>query len=105
MRESESGRRRAGSGAGTPRLRAPPNRADLGDGLGGHGDDAAGGTDADGAGGPGDERAAPGLTGGAGDRDRRVAVLRLIICYSCRRAAESVHDELEAFHSHGDDGG
>ena len=59
--------------AGAPRLLASPNRADLGDGLGGHGDDAVGSTDADGIGWPADERAAPSLTGGAGDRDRRVA--------------------------------
>lgn len=58
---------------GAPRLRAPPNRADLGDDLRGHGDGATGSTDADGIGWPADKRAAPSLTGGAGDRDRRVA--------------------------------
>src|SRR5262249_59999445 len=43
--------------------------ADLGDGLGGHGDNAVGGTDADGTGWPADQRAAPGLAGAGGDGD------------------------------------
>jgi hypothetical protein len=47
--------------------RAPRHRTDLGDGLGGHGYDAIGRTDADGTGWPIRELATPGLPGGTGD--------------------------------------
>ena len=50
--------------------------ADLGDGLGGHGDDAVGGTDADGTGWPAGERAAPPLAAGGGDGDSRSGARR-----------------------------
>jgi CBS domain protein len=51
------------------RLPALSYRADLRDGLGGHGDDAVASTDADGGSWPVHERAAPGLAAGGGDRD------------------------------------
>ena len=63
------GRRRGTAGAVSyqPGLRTLGDRADLGDGLGGHADDAVAGTDADGPVRPGHERTAPGLAVGASD--------------------------------------
>ena len=52
-----------------PGLPALGDRADLGDSLGGHGDDIVAGADADGGGWPVHQRAAPGLAAGGGDRD------------------------------------
>ena len=56
-----------------PVLRAFSYRADLGDGLGRHGDDTVASTDADSCSWPGHQRATPGLAAGGGDRDRGAA--------------------------------
>jgi hypothetical protein len=50
-------------------LRTLGDRTNLGDGLGGHADDAVAGSDADGTSWPGHERTAPGLAVGAGNGD------------------------------------